>query len=90
MVHCNGGFICTRLLVATTCDLHLSCWESILDNFTFAQDPYVYVGCFIVDLKNVSPYAICAHWGIFGFQVMVFSSLSNWRVTTFRQVLRGA
>jgi hypothetical protein len=50
-------------------------WELVFDNFPFAQDPYVHEGCFGVDLKSVSPYAICAHWGIFGFQTMVYGSL---------------
>jgi hypothetical protein len=50
-------------------------WEFIFDNFPFAQDPYVREGCFGVDLKSVGPYAIYAHWGIFGFQIMVYGSL---------------
>jgi len=47
-------------------------WEFVLDNFPFAQNPYVRESCFGVDLKSVGPYAICAHWGIFGFQAMVY------------------
>jgi hypothetical protein len=30
-------------------------------------------------LKSVGPYAICAHWGIFGFQAMVYASL-GWQL----------
>jgi hypothetical protein len=29
--------------------------------------------------KNVGPYAICARWGIFGFQAMVYGSL-RWKL----------
>jgi hypothetical protein len=36
-------------------------------------------GCFGVDFKSASPYAICAHWGIFGFQTMVYGSL-RWQL----------
>jgi hypothetical protein len=30
-------------------------------------------------LESVGPYAICAHWGIFGFQAMVYGSL-RWQL----------
>jgi hypothetical protein len=50
-------------------------WEFAFNNFPFEQNPSIHAGCFGVDLKSVGPYAICAHWGIFGFQVMVYVSL---------------
>jgi hypothetical protein len=78
LVHCCGGFIVTRLLVASTCVLHLSLGIRP-QQFPLCMRPicsWKLFGCWIEKCRSLCH--LCT-LGKFGFQVMVYGSL-GWQL----------